>query len=94
VQAEGLNALLLMSRLFPDEEQYFETFKKQWQYIDEYLVDHKYGGWYGEGLDNSPDYITQKKGYDWKANYHNFRALLNSVKMLKDEFELITVKRY
>ncbi|MEJ2543860.1 MAG: AGE family epimerase/isomerase [Calditrichaceae bacterium] len=83
VQAEGLNALLLMSRLFPDEEQYFETFKKQWQYIDEYLVDHKYRKGH-----------TQNKGYDWKANYHNFRALLNSVKMLKDEFELITVKRY
>ncbi len=92
VQAEGLNALLLMSRLFPDETRYFETFKKQWQYIDEYMIDHKYGGWYGEGLDNSPDYNYRKKGYDWKTNYHNFRALLNSIKMLRGEFEFFNKK--
>jgi mannobiose 2-epimerase len=89
VQAEGLNALLLMSNLFPHEKQYFESFKKQWQYIDKYMIDHKYGGWYGEGLDNSPDFNHRKKGYDWKANYHNFRAMLNSIKMIRGSFELL-----
>ena len=88
VQAEGLNALLLMSKLFPDQDRYFNLFKKQWHYIDTYMIDHEYGGWYGEGIDHSTDYIHSKKGYDWKANYHNFRALLNSIKMLRGEFEL------
>ena len=88
-QAEGLNALLLMSKLFPDETKYSQAFNRQWQYINLYMIDHEYGGWYGEGLDCSPKYNRRKKGYDWKGNYHNFRARLNCVKMLNNEFELL-----
>jgi mannobiose 2-epimerase len=89
VQAEGLNALLLMAKLFPQDEKYYQAFEKQWQYIDKYMIDHKYGGWYGEGLDKSPAHEKSPKAYDWKVNYHNFRALVNCIKMLKSEHELI-----
>ncbi len=85
VQAEGLNALLLMAKLFPEEKKYIDSFRKQWEYINKYLVDHKYGGWYEEGLDNSPDKLKARKAYDWKINYHNARALMNCIKMLKSE---------
>lgn len=89
VQAEGLNALLLMARLFPEEEKYYNVFRKQWEYINKYLVDHKHGGWYEEGLDNSPLKLKARKAYDWKINYHNARALMNCIKMLKSEYELL-----
>ena len=89
VQAEGLNALLLMSKLFPREERYFRLFEEEWAYIKSYLVDHKYGGWYEEGLDNSPVAIRSAKAFEWKVNYHNIRALMNCIRMLKDEHELI-----
>ena len=85
-QAEGMNALLLMSQLFPnDEMQYYEKFKKMWSYIDTYLIDHEYGDWYGGGLDKEPDQKTKLKGHIWKATYHHYRALENCVKMLRKE---------
>jgi mannobiose 2-epimerase len=82
-QAEGLNALLLMSGLYPAESRYYSAFMKQWEYIDKYLIDHEHGGWFEEGLDNSPDKIRAPKGYDWMINYHNARALMNCIQMLK-----------
>ncbi|UCH15028.1 MAG: AGE family epimerase/isomerase [Bacteroidales bacterium] len=89
VQAEGLNALLLIAKFFPEENKYYKAFRKQWEYIIKYLVDHKNGGWYEEGLDNSPDKLKARKAYDWKINYHNVRALMNCIKMLKSEKELL-----
>ncbi|UCH15411.1 MAG: AGE family epimerase/isomerase [Bacteroidales bacterium] len=84
-QAEGLNALLLMAKLFPGDDMYYNAFMKQWEYIDKYLIDHKYRGWYEEGLDNSPDKLLAPKAYDWKINYHNSRALMNCIKLLKSD---------
>jgi mannobiose 2-epimerase len=84
VQAEGLNALLLMAKLFPQEEKYKKAFIKQWSYVKEYLIDHEHGGWYAEGLDKSPGQRQAVKASEWKVNYHNTRALLNCINMLKD----------
>jgi cellobiose epimerase len=83
VQAEGLNATLLMSKLFSSEKKYYETFLKQWQYIKNYLIDHKYHGWFSEGTDSNPDIVNAPKAYDWKANYHNVRALMNCIELLE-----------
>jgi cellobiose epimerase len=83
VQAEGLNALLLMSELFPRERIYFYAFTKLWKYIDDYLIDHTFGGWYMEGLDNSPHARTAPKAFIWKVNYHDARALMNCIKKLQ-----------
>lgn len=88
-QAEGLNALLLMAYLFPEEKKYMRAFEKQWHYINTYLIDHRHGGWYEEGLDHSPEQVKAPKARDWKVNYHNARALMNCIKMLKSEHELI-----
>jgi mannobiose 2-epimerase len=89
VQDEGLNALLLMARLFPNERKYEDAFKKQWEYMKKYLIDHEHGGWYMEGLDKSPEKQQAPKAFDWKANYHDVRALMNCIKMLKSEHELL-----
>lgn len=83
-QAEGLNTLLIMSNYFPkDKMQYFEKFKKLWQYANIYLIDHQYGDWYEEGLDKEPERKTGLKGHVWKGNYHQLRSLANCVKNLK-----------
>lgn len=87
-QAEGLNSLLLMSKLFPEEKQYKERFLTQLEYIDFYLVDHKRGGWYHEGLDTNPQAKTDAKANIWKVNYHNIRSLINVIRMIQGEFEL------
>ena len=83
-QAEGLNTLLLMSDLFPDDPlQYFEKFKLLWKYTQTYLIDHKYGDWYEEGLDKAPQRKTGLKGHIWKATYHSYRSLTNCIDRLR-----------
>jgi mannobiose 2-epimerase len=91
-EAEGLNTLLLMSQLFPEEERYIDLFKKQWAYIDTNLIDDTYGGWYHEGLDTNPDAKNDPKANIWKVNYHNLRTLVNVIKMLNDDFALTKTK--
>jgi cellobiose epimerase len=87
-QAEGLNALLLMARLFPNEERYYNYFIQQWNYINRYMIDHKNGGWYHEGLDSNPMAATHAKANIWKTSYHNARALINVVQMLEGTYIL------
>jgi mannobiose 2-epimerase len=88
-QAEGLNALLLLSKIFPEEKKYYELFLKLWDYIKKYLIDSKYGDWYWGSLEKEPHYKTKPKGNIWKGTYHTARALMNCIKMLSDEnFEL------
>lgn len=89
VQAEGLNALLLMAELFPQEKKYADAFLKQWEYMNIYLIDHEHGGWYKDGLDKNPEQLKGAKGSEWKVNYHEARSLMNCIKMLKSEHELI-----
>ncbi|MEP7322642.1 MAG: AGE family epimerase/isomerase [Saprospiraceae bacterium] len=85
-QAEGLNTLLIMADLYPkDGMNYLNKFKKQWNYIDTYLIDHQRGEWYDSGLDNSPESADRTKGNIWKAGYHQYRSLENCVKRLRGE---------
>ena len=83
-QAEGLNTLLLMADHFPeDEHQYYDKFKKLWQYCDTYLIDHEYGDWFEGGLDKQPEKKTALKGHIWKATYHQFRSIMNCTQRLR-----------
>jgi mannobiose 2-epimerase len=88
VQAETLNSLLLMSKIFPNEKKYYNEFLKQWEHIDKYLIDKEYGDWYINGIDNNPEAKTAPKSSIWKANYHNGRALMNCIRILKNENEV------
>lgn len=83
-QAEGLNTLLMMADLFPnDRMKYFEKFKQLWTYAQTYLIDHQFGDWYEGGLDKEPHKTTGLKGHVWKATYHQYRALANCIDQLK-----------
>lgn len=83
-QAEGLNSLLMMADLFPnDPHHYYDLFKRQWNYIDTYLIDHEHGDWYSGGLDKDPGQKLQPKGNIWKGVYHHFRALMNVTHRLR-----------
>jgi mannobiose 2-epimerase len=83
-QAEGLNSLMMMSQLFPnDPHNYHSLFMKEWEYIDKYLIDHEYGDWYPVGIDKEPDAKFAVKAQIWKGNYHTSRALMNCLKRLQ-----------
>ena len=83
-QAEGLNTLLMMSELFPnDPHPYKALFLKQWEYINTYLIDHEHGDWYPFGTDKDPRAKMAMKSQKWKANYHTTRSMINCMKRLK-----------
>jgi len=83
-QAEGLNTLLLMADLFPnDEMRYYDKFKLLWNFIDTNLIDHEHGDWFTGSVDKQPEMKTALKGHIWKATYHQYRALTNCVDRLE-----------
>ena len=84
-QADALNALLLFSHIFPSDRCYHELFEKQWEYIDTFLIDHRYGDWYEGGLDREPTNMTALKGHMWKCTYHTSRVMMNCIALLGDE---------
>jgi cellobiose epimerase len=83
-QAEGLNTLLLMADRYPDDPfHYRQLFFEQWSYIENFLVDHQFGGWFAGGLDKEAQQRTALKGHIWKAAYHESRAMMNVVRRLE-----------
>jgi cellobiose epimerase len=83
-QSEGLNTLLIFSELYPkDKMNYWDKFRKLWNYTNIYLIDHQYGDFYEFGLDNSPKSKTALKAHIWKGTYHSFRALSNCIRRLE-----------
>lgn len=88
VQAEALNTLLLMGDRFPDDPlRYHERFLEQWGYIQGFLLDSEYGGWYQGGLDREPARRLDLKAHIWKTPYHSGRALMNVANRLAGDIE-------
>lgn len=83
VEAEGLNALLLMHEHFGRQTpRYGEAFIKQWDFIRRKQIDMVHGGWYGTvGADGKPQAGRQKSDR-WTEGYHQGRALLNVIARL------------
>jgi mannobiose 2-epimerase len=84
VQAEGLNALLLMHQRYGRETPvYFERFLEEWKFIRDHTIDAQYRGLFNlttaEGVP-----LTQDKGSIWKAAYHDSRAFWNVSQRLRD----------
>lgn len=77
VQAEGLNALLMMHERYGKQNPiYFQRFLEQWHFIRTYTIDAQYRGlWNLTTADGTP--ITTDKGSIWKAAYHDSRAFWN-----------------
>ena len=82
-QAEGLNALLLMHERFGKEsDRYWKAFTLTWRFVNDHIVDKEFGGWYGT-TDEAGKVISASKANDWKAGYHDGRALLNIEERLR-----------
>jgi len=87
-QIEGLNALLMMYLLYPeDPSDYYGKFLKSWDHIDTYLVDKEYGGWFNHGLDTDPESVKRLKSHIWKTTYHNARGMVRCIMGLRGENE-------
>jgi mannobiose 2-epimerase len=83
IQADGMKALLTMARLQPaGAAEYLFRFVRLWDYVKRCLVDAKYGGWFGAGLDTNPNPRKQPKANPWKDSSHEVEALLDCLLML------------
>lgn len=78
VQAEGLNALLLMhTRCGKETPRYWAAFNRQWAFIQAHQVDAVHGGWYATVTREGAALSGRAKSDGWTEAYHQGRALLN-----------------
>ncbi len=83
-QIEAANSFLMMSQLLPqDSARYYQKFCNQWNFIEKYVIDPKYGGWYWGGIDEAPNVQLGPKASIWKCNYHTSRGLENCIERLE-----------
>jgi mannobiose 2-epimerase len=80
VQAELLISALRMYQLTGDP-RYARRFEQTWQFIDEKMTDHKRGGWFATVRPDGS--VAGEKANLWKCAYHNGRALIESLSILK-----------
>jgi mannobiose 2-epimerase len=77
-QAEGLNALLLMHERYGKEtDRYWKAWDLTWRFVNEHVADKEFGGWYAITDEEGKKLISASKASDWKAGYHDGRALMN-----------------
>ena len=82
-QAEGLNSLLMMHERFGREtDRYWRAFELTWRFVNEHMVDKENGGWYAT-TDEGGKVVSASKASDWKAGYHDGRALMNMEERLR-----------
>jgi mannobiose 2-epimerase len=83
VQAEGLNALLLMHQRYGREtDRYWRAFAKQLRFIWHRQIDYERGGWYNETTADGTPKGDLSKASPWKEAYHDSRALMNVARKL------------
>lgn len=84
VQAESLNALLLMDSHFGGTtDRYRKAFLAQWAFIRDHQIDAVQGGWHDTVNADGTPIPGKPKGQFWKAAYHEGRAMLNVADRLK-----------
>ena len=79
---EGLNALLLMY-VTTSHELYFYYFKKLINFSLNFFFDDEYGEWFTSCHDDGT-VKDDRKGYEWKAAFHNVQACFNVYRFLKE----------
>ncbi len=84
VQAEGLNALLMMhARYGRETPRYWAAFNQQWDFIQHKQTDAKYGGWYATVTREGASIPGHVKSDGWTEAYHQGRALMNVSETLR-----------
>jgi mannobiose 2-epimerase len=80
VQAEVLVSALYMYRARRDEK-YAQVFEQTFKFVEAHLVDWTFGEWYQTILPDGK--VMADKANLWKAGYHNGRAMMECLAILK-----------
>lgn len=81
VQAEALPASLSLYRLTGDR-RYLSVFQETYSFIEKTLVDWEHGEWYETATPDGS--FKGDKAHAWKAAFHNGRAMIECLGMLKE----------
>lgn len=83
-QAEALNAVLTMHERYGHEtDAYWIAFERTWRWIRDVHMDREFGGMYESMSETGELYGDGTKGHMWKAAYHDGRAFLNVLAILR-----------
>jgi mannobiose 2-epimerase len=74
-QAEAVSGFLNAYMLSGDKK-YSDAVIKTWEFIDKYMVDHRYGEWFGSVTRIGNPKTSLPKADIWKGPYHNGRFCL------------------
>jgi cellobiose epimerase len=86
VQAEGLNALLLMHiRHGRQTPAYFDAFARQWAFIRDHQIDRENNGWIPTVGEDGARLPNQSKSNAWTDPYHQARACWRVVAALRKQ---------
>ena len=84
VQAEALNTYLYMHHHHGHERSvYLERFLDTWAFIRSHQLDERQGGWLAQVSRDGRRVIDPRKGYRWKAAYHETRAMVSVADRLR-----------
>ncbi len=78
VQAEGLLALATLWNT-TNRHRYGVALSHQWDWIQRYQIDSQNRGW-----NEFADQPQREKGHSWKEAYHESRALIHTIRRLKE----------
>lgn len=83
VQAEALNSLLVLSGVFESRAaSWRDVLRATWRFVRERQVDSRHPGWLAQTTRRGRP-LDVRKGHEWKAAYHETRALLNAGDQLR-----------
>jgi mannose/cellobiose epimerase-like protein (N-acyl-D-glucosamine 2-epimerase family) len=80
VEAEALVSALHMNQLTGDS-QYLDIFEQTYDYVEQHFVDWQYGEWHPNV--SVRGVADGDKASIWKAGYHNGRAMIECLQILK-----------
>ncbi|HVG37713.1 MAG TPA: AGE family epimerase/isomerase [Pyrinomonadaceae bacterium] len=80
VQAEAIVSALYMHRL-TNEPKYLAVFERTYDFIEKNMVDWQHGEWHARITPEGR--ATGDKAQAWKAGYHNGRAMIECLALLK-----------
>lgn len=64
------------------EEEYFQAFRKNWEFDTTYMICHSVGEWH-QLLTEKGEVLVPQMGNPWKAMYHTGRAMLECLLRLE-----------
>jgi mannobiose 2-epimerase len=83
VQAEAVTGLVNAYQI-SREKAYLDRALGLWNFIDDFIIDHKNGEWFSRVSRQGLPYSEDEKAGFWKCPYHNTRTCIEVVSRLSD----------